>query len=98
MRATVLTLSIVRSMDMTAATPVASALATRYASAKSRRLDLIQLERAQQQAYVDHDHRRQRDRGPHQLGDAGPAYLIEGLEHVDALGEHEVSECAAMDQ
>ena len=37
MRLTVPTLSIVRSKDITASTPVASAIAIRYASAKSRR-------------------------------------------------------------
>jgi hypothetical protein len=59
---------------------------------KVKAIVLVDLERTQQHLRIDRHDARQRQRGPHQLGNARGRDLVERLEHIAALGENQVGE------
>jgi hypothetical protein len=88
----VLTRSIDRSNDSTEPTPVVSACATRYASAKSKRSTSYTSKGAAERWAVDGLDGWQRNRRAHQIGDFVACDLVERFKHVDALGDDQVGE------
>jgi hypothetical protein len=55
-------------------------------------IDLVDLQRAEEQRGIDGVDVRHCQGRSHEFGNASGLYLVEGLEHLDAFGEDEIGE------